>query len=677
MNQIIPVKLPCIESHVKALRSEKRSQNIQNCEQMKKSFQRTSSTQWPTLALANVPHPRTHLQCLNKRLCHSQIQIKQETKHINDYRQNESRKLQNQRLNKYQSSYRIGGKRKVIGIESVKQKVPGHLMPRYESMMHSLHCRNWEEALSTLRSITEQDPTAHNLVLYTVAIRSCCVSGQMDEATKLYHQMFDIHHIRPDEVTLIAMLKGCSVRRDWKLSQFWTDRILKDGDLNPQSTLSVAAYSLMISSADEMTWNAAWSLFQDIRKMDHLELDIIAFNSMLDTLARAKQTTLCQELFMEIRDDPQWSPMVNGRTFEAVIRSCVPNGDLSAALHYIKMVQSKEFGALKVTKQMVSDLLRTVKNYDGEEDVFGLAVALWNQVIGPKPKPIYPDAVLFGIMIDLCSKYKDLTFALKLFGEMVTVYNVQPTVIVFNNLLKCAVAADSNDNAPKQKEWYLQIISDMASVYGEEPDQFTFNIVLNAVIQSARYRLMQDLDENGKYMVITELLTFWSTEMELKNEVSFSTMIHALSTMKREHFGDKKDILYRQLLALYESGCAEGYLGHWARTDERPDGLLTLEMHGWSVQMAYVAMQYFLDKELPLIFAKENAFECDVLISVGKGKHSQNNTAKIRDSLLPLLRDSLGLIQTAICEENDGCLIVPKSDLLLYLQRQTLESRPH
>ena len=554
------------------------------------------------------------------------------------------------------------------------------MMPTYESMMHSLHCRNWKEAVCTLRSVAEQDPAAHHLVLYTVAIRACSVSGQLDEATALYDQMVDVHAIRPDEVTLIAMLKGCSVLRDWNLAQLWSTKIVEDGGPDPQRALSVAAYSLMISCGDEMTWAAAWSLFQEIRKMDHLELDMIAINSMLDTLARAKQGALCQELFMEIRGDPQWSRSLNARSFEAVVRSCVSAGDLSAALNYVKLMQSEEFG-FAATKQMVSDLLRTIKCYDGEVDAFGLAVSMWNQVVGAKPKPIYPDAVLFGIMIDLCSKHKDFGFALKLFREMVTEYNVQPTVIVFNNLLKCAAAASRDGietvDGPKPLSFYLEMIGDLKSVYGVEPDQFTFNIVLNAVIQSTRCRLLDSMDLNAKYLVITELLTFWSTEMAMKNEVSYSTMIHALSSMKREHFGEEKDILYLQLLALYGSGCDEGYLGHWSRNRlSRPETAnhneWNLEMHGWSVHMACVAMQYFCDKELPSMAMEKGGVVKDVIVSVGRGNNSEDGIAKIRETLLHLLRDSMGLQNVRVLEGNDGCLFTPRSDLLRHFETTRL-----
>ena len=47
----------------------------------------------------------------------------------------------------------------------------------------------------------------------------------MNEAKQLYNQMYHENGIKPDEITLIAMLKGCSIIRDWDLSQFWFKNI--------------------------------------------------------------------------------------------------------------------------------------------------------------------------------------------------------------------------------------------------------------------------------------------------------------------------------------------------------------------------------------------------------------------------------------------------------------------
>ena len=43
-------------------------------------------------------------------------------------------------------------------------------------MMYDLHRRDWKNAMNTLQESIDKDKQSHNIVLYTVAIRTCCVS---------------------------------------------------------------------------------------------------------------------------------------------------------------------------------------------------------------------------------------------------------------------------------------------------------------------------------------------------------------------------------------------------------------------------------------------------------------------------------------------------------------------
>eukprot|EP01083_Nonionella_stella_P181764 652167_1 len=578
-------------------------------------------------------------------------------KQYNDYKSNVYNKYKNQRVNKYQSSFRKSKPIHIIGKENVIAKLPPHLEPLYSELMHDLHKRDWQHAVHTLQSAIQHDTQCQNLILYTVCLRACCVSGKMDDAKQLYRQMYDQHSIKPDAITLIALLKGCSVIRDWNQSQFWLHKVMKDGNIH-QNALELPVYSLMISSANALTWTHAWDLFNRLKEMPHIQMDIIIYNAILDVLARAQQYTLSQRLFMEIRNHKQLK--MDNRTFASAVRSCVYDGNVQTALDYIQLMQSKQFN-IKVTKHIISDVLRTIKHYQGESDGFALAESLWMQVVGTK---IVPDAVLFGIMIDLCCKYNQFDYGLQLFRDMITIYKIHPTTIVFNNLLKCCVAEC------KSKEYLLSLLCDMKQVYKLEPDQFTYNILLNAMIKLTVKQLHDDttLDMKQRYVIVTQLLTFWNDGMVLMNEVSYSTLIHALCNINKEYFDNTKNVINRQMLRLYQDGCNAGFLGHWSPAEDVKDewvlelhgcnaGFLghwspaedvkdewVLELHGWSVNVARVSLQCFFEIEL-LNIVKDTGLDNvkHVSIIVGKGKHNAEHVAYVKMHTLDFIRDCIGI----------------------------------
>ena len=318
---------------------------------------------------------------------------------------------------------------------------------------------------------------------------------------------------------------------------------------------------------------------------------------MLDVFARSKQPKLCHELFLEIQKDEKLNSQVDVRTFESLIRSCVYDGNVLNAFNYVQMMQSKDYN-LKISKHIISDILRSIKYYKGEIDAFELAKKLWKQAVSDNGM-IQPDAVMFGIMIDLCYEYNQFEYGLQSFRDMITVYNIKPTIIVFNNLLKCCMAES------KSKDYLLNTLDDMKTIYNVHPDHFTYNIILKAIINLTKQELLAigevDNAVNEKYLKITELLTFWNHEMLLKNEVSYSTIIHALFELNNIHFKDKlnKNIIDQQLLFLYENAYSNGYLSHWApdhiyNTEWNQNDYWILEMHGRSRYVAQVSLQYFL-----------------------------------------------------------------------------------
>eukprot|EP01084_Bolivina_argentea_P275457 469784_1 len=462
-------------------------------------------SQWRQCSRVNVMYCVS--LCHQYNYCQSETQLKKtintdELTHRNDYKKNSETKHRNQRINKYETSYRKTGYKQIIGTQNVRKKLPSHLIGLYSQIMHELHQRNWQNAINKLHSSIEKDEQCKNIILYTVCIRACCVSGKLNEAKQLYDEMYDIYQIKPDEITLIAMLKGCSIIRDWNRSQFWFKKILNDGNMfENELPNKIAAYVLMISSANEFTWKDAWYLFNKVK----INKDIIMYNAMLDVLARSKESILCQELFIEIQNDNLLAEKIDKYTFNSVIRSCVYDGNIRIALNYMNLMQS-EFN-IKMTKQIISDVLRTIKYYnDKDSNGFELGKTLWEQVIGIK---MIPDAILFGIMIDLCCKYNDFTYGLKLFNDMITIYEIKPTNIVFNNLLKCCVI-----NCKQDKDYLFRLLNDMKNVYNLIPDQYTYNIILNSIIKYIIKQLndIYNLNEKSfedKYFIVTQLLIFW------------------------------------------------------------------------------------------------------------------------------------------------------------------------
>ena len=602
------------------------------------------------------------------------LQIKTPQLNYNEFKLKEERKHRNARMSKYKSSWRSSAPKQTVGMEKVKKKLPTNLLSVYHEMMHNLHNRDWKNAMNKLQKSIDRDKQSHNVVLYTVAIRACCVSGKFNEAIKLYQQMYDENKIRPDEITLIAMLKGCSIIRDWDSAQIWFDKIIKDGDLEDKfkkPELKLSVFSLIISSANQFTWQKAWECFKNLRDNDdEIELDIIIYNAMLDVLARGKQYKLSKDLFEEIKNNDNLKWQIDVHTFESLIRSCIYNGDWLEAFNYIQLMQSNKYN-FNVTKHVISDVLRCIKYYKGESNAFDKAKKLWNQVID---FGIDPDAIMFGIMIDLCYKYNDFQYGLQLFRDMITIYNIKPTTIVFNNLLKCCIVES------KSSEYLLKLLNDMKQVYDLEPDEFTYNILLNAMIKLTNKELndSHNLNINEKYMIITKLLTFWNDTIEIKNEISYSSIIHALFDLNKNYFiiKDKGNIINQQLLTLYHNGYNEGHLAHWAPNNSyfdykhNNDNCWILEMHGWSKNVAIISLQYFFQMEIPILI-KENTK--DLLISVGKGDQSQNNIPILKDAVIQFLYDDIG-ISRDINITNNHCIFVDRNDIKVYCQQTNTTS---
>ena len=154
--------------------------------------------------------------------------------------------------------------------------------------------------------------------------------------------------------------------------------------------------------------------------------------------------------------------------------------------------------------------------------------------------------------------------------------------------------------------------------------------------------------------------------MKLKNEVSYSTIIHKLFELKETHFDDKLNVMNQQCLYLYENGYNNGYLAHWAADNAYSaqydhDNYWILEMHGRSRHIAKVSLQYFFEKELN----KMNDMK-HLLISVGKGHQSRDNTPVLQDCLIPYLQQKIGIEKIDV-NTRPNFLYIDRNDLILYL----------
>jgi pentatricopeptide repeat protein len=374
-----------------------------------------------------------------------------------------------------------------------------------------------------------------NIVSYNTVIQAHGRAGNPELAEQVFLALLEKEHVRPDEITVTAVLSAWSQVGTWEAAER-AERILKE--ILPRMGLQpdVFAYGACLACWAKITnqnqaMQRAQALFDEMMASSspHLRPDVVAYTNLMNVYGLydqpEKAESLLHDMLLSSRGDcyhhedlERCTPNVH--TFSVLIsawaRSSRSDGVKRAEEWLYRM--HDEFG---VRPNVVSyttvlhawskrarqdpeapdrahEILRTISNMANSRSFAAViqayaqqgraeeAEALLQQMLDARSGSPLPDAYVFSAVLHAWSKTaccppleaaRRAEKLLMLMHELHRSRKLQepPNVVCFSNVLKCWSRIPGIEGAER-----AQAILETMMSYGVEPNIFSLNIVMNA-----------------------------------------------------------------------------------------------------------------------------------------------------------------------------------------------------
>ena len=376
---------------------------------------------------------------------------------------------------------------------------------------------------------------APNIISYNTVIQAHGRAGNPERAEQLFLGLLEKDHVRPNEITITAVLSAWSQVGTWEAAER-AERILKEIIPRMGLTPDIYAFCACLAcwakiSSQPRAMDRAQALFDELRAspLPHLRPDVVAYTNLMNVYGKYDEPEKVESLLQDMlqsqsathspsREDDRRKPNVH--TFSVIIlawaRSSRRDG-IERAERWLYRMQD-EFG---IRPNVVSystvlhawshrarydpeapdrahKILRTIAKVANPRSFAAViqayaqqgraeeAESLLQQMLSDTRDTPQPDAYAFSAVLHAWSKTKDFPpieaaqRAEKLLMRMHELHNKKklrepPNVVCFTNVLTCWTRIKGVEGVER-----AHAILETMTNYGARPNIVSINIVMNA-----------------------------------------------------------------------------------------------------------------------------------------------------------------------------------------------------
>jgi pentatricopeptide repeat protein len=228
----------------------------------------------------------------------------------------------------------------------------------------------------------------------------------------------------------------------------------------------------------------------------------------------------------------------NDITLNTIIDILIESGNFDIAWKYYDDME--KIYSVEPDIYTYSTLLKSIKNYQPDEQNVERAFNILKIVKLSKAKGIKPDEILYNCILDTCVKYNRMEQAESVYLDMKEA-NVNPSKITYAIMIR---GYGNNNKLDKA----LQIFNDMKSV-GVSPNEIIYGCLLNACIKCNKIEKACDIYEDILASNITMNLILYTTLIKGFTQIkNFKKAFELYEKMMKDKSFDANIIAYNAIL---------------------------------------------------------------------------------------------------------------------------------
>ncbi|CAE8581324.1 unnamed protein product [Polarella glacialis] len=532
--------------------------------------------------------------------------------------------------------------------------------------------QQWEHAVACLSALREQG-VVPNATCFGIAVSACGRGSQPGIALALLKQAHSVG-VEPGLLGYSAALSACARSQQWQPAMDLL-AAMQDRQLEPDAVCLSSAFGALgavgnwplvlqlLREAQLRSARNAGQLTSGSDRGKHTKahagsLDVVAFNSALSAFERVSQWQRAVALLAELLPPKKPSQGVAGSIRPDLVSFNVAISAWGQGRHWVEALHTL---ALAHGAQLKPDVVSFAAAISACERAgrWQPAVALLGSM---RSRALRPNALCYGAALGA----GDWRLALWLLREM-QIDGLTPTTVCCNT----AITACGREH---QWQMGLRLFHDMIRLQ-VKPSVVSYNAAISSCEKGSDWqRSISLLHEARRAGLEPTVVSFGAAAAACRRGAEWRWALQVVEEMRQGHLEPDPECLRVVLLAMceagvgtealgllrsvaFEDGASDGVSGGLLRAWPSADGSgqKLLDLHELPVEVAMLAARAVFDD----IARSGHGPDVDeeLIIVVGRGKHSDRGEALLRPALLAMLRE-LGL-QGRLAPGNSGRVLVP------------------